>query len=304
MNKRTLVLSFAASWLFCSPLEAQEAKVPDAIKKAEAVLIQKPDDPDANTTVGKYLLEKGDLEMALPFLAKGKDDVFRKLLEHEAKELKSGPELIGMGDEWSALLKRYPKGRTALLDRAGMFWAKGWPLLDEFWRKTSRENLSRIYVGQAGAGAAKPLSPGGWNAEKVALSGERVHSGAFAARLPMPKGNEGNFHQPLKLELPIPAGTKSLEVSAWVLADGTDNVNDDMKPSVSGAGGKLLSATGTPIPMDLPVWTRVSQTVSCEGALKLSLVFEFQSRKGCVFIDDVDIRVDGKSIFTNGGFEK
>lgn len=217
------------------------------------------------------------------------DAEFARLEEWAKAQPDNGPGRVGVGDEYWKAAKKFPKERMRFMDKANESWASGWPMLDAVWKDKTRENLRKLYCVSA-------FSKGN-------VSGERVRSGVLAARLPMPKGNEGNYHQPLKLDVAIPAGAKSIEVSAWVLADGTDSTNDDMKPCVSSGAGKLLSATGSPIPMDLPVWTRISQTIKGDGAQKLSLVFEFQSRSGTVYVDDVSVKVDGKELLRDGGFE-
>jgi hypothetical protein len=231
------------------------------------------------------------------------DGELSRIEEWSKSQPENGPGAVGIGDEYFKASKKFPKEKQKFIDHANEWWSKGWPNLDQFWKDKARENFKKLYASPAG-GATKPLSKPEWTGDGSVVTGERVHSGNFAAKMAMPKGNEGNFAQPLKTEVKVPPGAKEIEISAWVLADGTNNANDDMKPLVYGAGAKLLSATGTAIEMDIPVWRKISQTVSAEGATRVQVVFEFQSRQGVVFVDDVSIKCDGKEILTNGGFEK
>lgn len=60
----------------------QDVKVLDAVKKAELKLAEKPDDPEANLTLGKYLaFVKGDWEGAIPHLSMGSDAILKAAAE-------------------------------------------------------------------------------------------------------------------------------------------------------------------------------------------------------------------------------
>lgn len=241
--------------------------------------------------------------LLIALLLQAADAELSRIEEWAKGQPDNGAARVGVGDEYWKSSKKFPKDRLRFVDRANEAWATGWPMLDAFWKDKTRDNLKRLYASAAGP-AVRPLAKGEWISDGAAVSGERVRSGVASARIPMPKGNEGNYAQPLRCDIKLPAGAKELEVSAWVLADGTNSANDDMKPVVTGAGGKLLSAAGTAIPMDVPVWTPVSQKLKVDGAVKVSVYFEFQSRQGIVFVDDVSVKCDGKELLANGGFER
>lgn len=242
------------------------------------------------------------LILASLVLLQSTDEELVRIAEWAKTQPENGPGAIGVGDEYFKSAKKYPKDRQKFLDQANEWWAKGWPQLDSFWKDKTRDTLRKIYA--APVSAVHPIQKQEWTTDGVVATSERVHSGNFAAKLPMPKGNPDGYHQPLKNDLKLPAGCKELEISAWVLADGTNSSDDDMKPLVSDAKGKLLSATGTPIQSDIPVWTKITQIIPCVGAVRLQVFFEFKSRQGIVFVDDVSIKCDGKELLPNGGFEK
>lgn len=231
-------------------------------------------------------LQAGDAEMA-------------RIEEWAKSQPDNGPGKIGVGDEYYKASKKFPKDRARFIEKASEWWGKGWPDLDAFWKDKTRDNLKRIYASSAGP-AGRPVSKE-WTVESVTVSGERVKSGLSAARVSMAK--DGGLHHAMKLSVNLSPGSKSAEVSAWVLTDGTDSANDDLKVLVAGADGKLISAPSSSIAQDLPVWRLVRLTVPCEGGAKLSVFFEFQSVKGVAFVDDVSIKIDGKEMMKDGGFE-
>ena len=231
-------------------------------------------------------LQTADAEMArLDEYAKGQPDI--------------APAKIGIGDEYYKAARKFSKDRLRFMDKASEYWAAGFPGLDDVWKDKTRENLKKIYSSPAGAGA-RPVSKE-WTVESVVLSGERVHSGLSAARVAMAK--DGALHHAMKMSVNLAPGSKSVEVSAWVLTDETDSANDDLKVLIAGKDGKILAAPGAAIVADVPAWRLVKLTVPCDGGAKLSVFFEFQSSKGVAFVDDVSIKVDGKELMKDGGFE-
>ena len=61
-------------------VEALAAAYSDAVQAAEKTLAEKPDDPDANLVLGKFLcLDKGDWGRGLPMLAEGSDPDLKAL---------------------------------------------------------------------------------------------------------------------------------------------------------------------------------------------------------------------------------
>ena len=70
-------------------------------QEAMAILKEKPDDPDANTTVGKYLcLSKGDFAKGLAMLALGSDAKLKVLAETDKNGATTTEEQVKLGDAW------------------------------------------------------------------------------------------------------------------------------------------------------------------------------------------------------------
>lgn len=237
----------------------------------------------------------------IPLALQSYEEAAAKLAEDLAAAA-NGPSKVAVGDEYVKLLKKFPKKRAELIESASDAYGKAWPDLDAVWKTKTREQLARLY--SSPQPATRPMPKGEWRAEGAVVSGERVRSGLSAVKITMPKGNADGYYIPLRTVLKLPAGAAEVEVSAWVLSDGTNNVNDDVKPTVTGAAGKLLYAQGSAIPLDLPIWTKVEKKIACEGGLTIEVQFDFLSRKGTVYVDDVSIKVDGKELLTNGSFER
>lgn len=165
--------------------------------------------------------------------------------------------------------------------------------------------LNRLYAPVV-AGRTGDL-PRGWSGpvdgkSKAEVQSTIVHSGCSAIRL-TPPGNGGIssvLHSPA---IPVTPGAK-LEVSAWILTDGTDHPAEGFVANITGLKGGIASMS-LGWSADLPVWVRVTQTmVVPDGARAVTLDFPIGSTKGTILVDDVSIRVDGKEVLTGGGFEK
>jgi len=72
------------------------AKVASALK----VLIDKPDDPAANLTIGKYKIQNNDVEHAAPFIAKSKNAALIELMKQEMQAPTDGAAQAALGDGW------------------------------------------------------------------------------------------------------------------------------------------------------------------------------------------------------------
>ena len=71
------------------------------VKAAKETLLSKPDDPDANLAMGKYLcFAKGNWEKGLPLLAKSNDSALKILAEKEFAKPKDAIEQVALGDGW------------------------------------------------------------------------------------------------------------------------------------------------------------------------------------------------------------
>lgn len=71
---------------------------------ARAVLEETPDDPQANQTLGSYLLfARGDWRQGLPLLAKCGDEELQSLAERELANVRTPESLVALGDAWYEL---------------------------------------------------------------------------------------------------------------------------------------------------------------------------------------------------------
>src|SRR5262249_20941083 len=76
-------------------------KDPTAARAAADVLRDKPDDPDASLTRGKYLcFRKGDWEAGLPLLAAGKDPALQALAKKDLAKPTMAAERVEAGNGW------------------------------------------------------------------------------------------------------------------------------------------------------------------------------------------------------------
>jgi hypothetical protein len=231
--------------------------------------------------------------------AQGKFEEDIQKLSDDLAKADTGAGKVRVGDEFVKLLKKYPKKRQELLDAASDAYAKGWPDLDAIWKIKLREQLAKLYApavpGKAGG------FPEGWGGpvdgtHKASVTTERVHSGGAAAKL-VPGAKARNARL---LFTPEVKGTgQKVEYSIWILSDGTDSADDEVRFYIDG------SVTSKKIPKDLPVWTKITHEVetiggSFENGHIEVVVF---SRKGTVYADDLSIKVDGKEQLKNGGFE-
>jgi len=103
-----------------------------SVRRAMETLKTNPDDPAANTSVGKYLcFVKGEWERGLPMLAKGGDDpLLKSLAVKELKEPASPSEQVALGDGWWKMAETQPDSLShTVRDRAVLWYEKALPQL-------------------------------------------------------------------------------------------------------------------------------------------------------------------------------
>jgi hypothetical protein len=85
---------------------AAAVKAYDDAQEAMTTLKNKPNDPDANLNLGKYLcLIKGDCDKGLPMLAKGDNSRWKALAERDMKGGETPTEQVKLGDAWWGISK-------------------------------------------------------------------------------------------------------------------------------------------------------------------------------------------------------
>jgi len=100
-------------------------------QEAEATLAEKPIDPEANLTVGRYrCFLKGDWETGAPMLALGGDADLKAHALNELKEPTTPTEQVQLGDGWAAVAEsRKGLARRQILLRAAYWYRKAAPNL-------------------------------------------------------------------------------------------------------------------------------------------------------------------------------
>jgi hypothetical protein len=253
--------------------------------------------PEDFTQSGRFLcFVKGDWELGLADLARGKDEGFKKIAEADA----AGVNPMEIADGWFALLKKEPGVR----ERALYWYAKAWPTLSGIQREKTRERVAKM---RPTVTPGKPVvPPPGWGGpvdtgHKIEGATTCVHSGGGAARL-IPSKAPRNASFLRSGDIPVGNAGK-LAFSAWALSDGT-NKSDGIRFTVKDATGQSISGVTLTIPTDTPFWTQLEKEVevASDGALASVEVVVF-SNEGSVWIDDISLKIDGRELVRGGSFE-
>lgn len=114
---------------FTSRVEARVKEARDAEKDqgaadaARAALRTKPDDPEANLTLGKYLcFRKSDWDAGLPRLVKGGDPALREAAEADLMRPAAADDQKKVGDRWWDLAEQKPALGKSHLQRRAAYW--------------------------------------------------------------------------------------------------------------------------------------------------------------------------------------
>lgn len=282
-------------------------------KKAQDKLVETPEDPDANTTVGKYIsFVQGDYSNGMRFFLKSTDKKLKTLAEHETAPLytDSGPQKVGMGDEWVAAGKNFPALSRIFYDRGSQWYSAAWPDLQGPWKDKAREQGAKLAASRP-PGSMKKSLPAGWQAETAiggsrspVLDGTISHLGSYSAK--MVPGDEkipGSWSG-LKSDL-IPALGKVMEISAFVRSDSTENAGDRVFVNLFNQAGVGFGTVGPFIPTDVPFWSRIYLKVDLNpNTSRIQFGVQMQSKKGSIWVDDCSVKIDGKEILKNGSFEQ
>jgi hypothetical protein len=314
MNSRTLVNPGSHPDLVADAqalvVEAAETrKEYDKYMAAGNKLTESPNDTAANLERGRFLFfYKGDWTQGLPLLARGSDTVLKTAAQAELNGGTTPTAKVGIADAWVQTLPKYARFRQQVIDRASTFYGEAWPNLDDSQKAKLRTRLTQLY---SAATLQKPKSfpTLGWNAAgvelpapKTEMTSNRVHSGSFAMRFEIKRQGglaEVGSSEPFKVR-----PGKEIEVSAWVLSDRNDVLGDSAFIRLYDDQGKEVFAKFFAVPVDKPIWTRISTKAPFPvGAVTGKVGFLLASRTGELFYDDFSLKVDGKEVVPNGGFE-
>jgi hypothetical protein len=266
--------------------------------KALASILRNEGTPEDFTTSGKFLcFVKGDWELGIADLAKGKDEALKKLAEDDL----AGANAVALGDAWGAHTRKDPAAK----DRAIHWYGKAWPTLTGIDKEKVRDRLMKIYGPPAPPKTG--MLPAGWRGSvsvdmKIDVLNGRTHSGSLAARL-TPKGKGGLYDVMGAPLTPAKPGQKC-EFSAWVFSDGTDGGGDIIQIQAQDASGKIIALKQPLIQPDTPIWTRLSWSLELPAnTTHIGMAILLNSTKGFVWVDDVSIQLDGLEALRSGTFE-
>lgn len=278
-------------------------------RKAEAKLADKPDDPAANLIVGKYLAwAKSDWSGAAEFVARGSDPILKKAFQADAAGGKTGPEMIGVGDEWVAAGDKRTDMKKLCRERALFWYAKAWPLVEDPWKTKLRLQLRKLACPPPGSEKSKKSAgnPYGWSGFHMAyLEAGFSRSGARSIRL-IPSQSEKSpteYSSAYSKSFPVSSGMK-VRATAWGFTDGTDK-DSHIDIRFFDAGGKFLGQRSPIMPQDSPWWQKVSGELEAPAdSFRVDIQISMTAWSGVTWVDDVTLEVDGREILLNGGFEK
>lgn len=284
----------------------QEPKIPDSVKKAQAKLDADPNDPEANLTVGKFLLGQEKIEEALEKLAKGSDAVLKGVAQ---KDISKPDDMSSLAGEWIEAAKKNAPLRVPMVNRAIYCYSQSWMKADDKEKAKLRPTLAKLAAPPPGF--EKPDRKNeqvfGWDYSEVTVAftdSAFAHSGRKSVKiLPMGKART-DFAYANTAMLPIVEKRKYF-FSAWVFSERTD-VDGKMNVIVydKKGGPKALLEQSILIPQDCPFWQKVGAEIEMpEGAFRVLLHFETKTTTGGIWVDDVSILSDGKDAMKNGGLE-
>ncbi len=107
-----------------SPLEAAAGEAGPELQAALATLREKPEDPQANLLVGRYLcFVKGAWDQGIPLVALGSDEGLKAIAQRELEGTDGYHEQVEIGDGWWELADAHEgQEKEAMLLRAGSWY--------------------------------------------------------------------------------------------------------------------------------------------------------------------------------------
>ena len=277
---------------------------PKDLEKIEKTLSKSPKDQKSNLLMATYLASTGKWEEALPYLEKLSSSDIKKAIEAEKeyKEDRRPVMAVLAGDAWARTLPRSSFARQVFFDRMNDLYATSFPALDDGSKLNLRAKLYKLYYPMR-PGRAFDGRPPGWGGITredcgVEVTNKIAYDGGCSLRLYAKKPGANIF-----LQVPPVAVSKGqkVEVSAWVMSDGTNGGGDTLSFIISGADGGRVWMHNDSVHPDLPVWKRIYAEVEApEGSFKAQLDIRVTSHKGSVYIDGISIKADGVEKMASG----
>lgn len=286
------------------PTEADYNKALDKLKGT-------PEDPDANTVVGKYLaFVQGKFDDAMVYLAKSGDKTLRTLAEHERAPLYADTAIkkVGMGDEWVSAAKSFKPIYRSFYDRAVFWYAGAWDELKDqpLWGEKLHDRLQKLYTTVPGVPAPRQLAcPSGWKCPiaetKAARSNAAARNGQYSFAIT-------GWKSPLPaygaVEQYVDVKPGKYKISGWMITDGTD-ADDSFLVNIQNANGTNLLLHPMVFTKDKPWWRRneAELTVPADG-VRMGIAVVIGAKQGMIYVDDLSISgADGKNLLKNASFE-
>lgn len=193
-----------------------------AVQEAHAVLASKPDDPQANLTVGRYrCLAQGNWEKGLPALARCADPALKGPATADAAGPTDAAAQAGLADAWWALgEKEAEPAKFHLRSRAAFWYRQALPELDGLKQRAAQTRIEAVER-QASADNALKASLGALVARRLSTLGEwDIQSGRWTVE----KGAiVGRGDGSMTFKYPLPADL----VLEFVV-----NVKEGMRPRI------------------------------------------------------------------------
>lgn len=281
--------------------------------KAEEKLKFTPEDPDANTVVGKYLcFVLGDYKNGLPFLQKSADKTLKTLADHEIAPLyaDTAPKKVGMGDEWIIAAKNFKPLYRIFYERAANWYAAAWPDLDDVWKEKMRERFhksSNFPVEWAKRGKTTDKAPG-WDGFSDYWGAFIDPTFGYSSKTSLKllsggKGNDTGTSGSHTLTYPAVPG-KKYTFSALFITEHNEN-GGVLELRFVDRVGKYFDVKRIPIPEDNPWWQKIQGEVEAPmGSSRFDVNVSAAIKNGVVFVDNVSVLADSKEILKNGSFEE
>lgn len=271
------------------------------VKTFMKTLEGKPDDTEANLAVGRYLCAiKGDWEKGLAMLRKGSDATLRAIAEADSLGGANTEEKIQLAERWRNYSEKNPKFK----ERALFWYKEAWPGLRGIAKEQARSRaaeLQSLVSGKDREWVPNQRIPAWTFSGESGLGMRYAVTGKLSARISNPKGQPSYV---MMDRLPAAPG-KEFVVTTYVLSDLIEAPGAHVAIYWYDKDNKGLPGQNAQVALDFPFWQRVEikGTVPPEATVTAFDVV-ISSTKGCVWIDDVSIKVNGAEIIKNGSFEE
>lgn len=212
-----------------------------------------------------------------------------------------------MGDGWALAAAKNPAGRQACLERAGYWCGRAWTDSDAASKTEIRKRLRKLLQGP-GQAPKSATAPAGWRCiyptAKVGPSTVAARSGKLSMQVVCGKTDPKIVWAFSSEAIPAKPGSACV-FSAWVLTDETESEEDSIIIPVFDKARKLLDQPRMLLLTDRPWWRKLEATFTVpEAAGSMEVHLMVASSKGTIFTDDLSLKIDGKEVLKNTGFEE